>query len=311
MIIDVCFACDENYAPYAAVSLRSAVLHCPPEDALRVWILNDGISKKTLRWFGEKFPKLEIHFIEVPAGLLDRVYIRNQHLSRVTYARLAMGELLPAYVTRLVYLDCDVLVRADLGELYRFDLRGKTLGGSVDWGVWLWRKQKTFLFPFDGEYINAGVLLVDLKNWRERNCGEKCFAYMRKPDYPILYEDQDVLNFTLHQDIALFPVKWNTMLCFPAKKVKTLGLPQAWPEALEKPGIVHFTSSDKPWWEQCSLPYAKEFQQLMSDLGIPFKRYSVRQKIMWVSRYWYYHPVFFLKPKFWKKWREKGWKTFF
>lgn len=221
-----------------------------------------------------------------------------------------MGDLLPGDVTRLIYLDCDILVRQPLGELWMFDLKDAVLAGAEDWGVWRWRKQKHFFFPFDRPYINAGVLLVDLEKWRVQKCGERCLAYMRKPDYPVLYEDQDVLNFVLRESIIKLPVKWNTMLCFSAEELRQWWFPASWLEALRNPSLVHFTSPEKPWLADSCLPYAYEFQAHMRALGLALKRTPVKKKLEMLVLYWWKHPVFFLKPKFWKTWRGKKWGTF-
>ena len=50
----------------------------------------------------------------------------------VIYARLMLHELLPADIARVVYLDCDMLVRAPIEALAELDLKGKPV---VDvWG---------------------------------------------------------------------------------------------------------------------------------------------------------------------------------
>lgn len=69
MKIDLCFACDENYAPYAAVTLHSAWLRCAPEDSLRVWIINDGISPRFNGGFATSFRKRKL-----PLSRLRKTY---------------------------------------------------------------------------------------------------------------------------------------------------------------------------------------------------------------------------------------------
>jgi len=307
MRIDLCFACDENYAPYAAVVLRSVWQTRKPEETFRVWFISDGITDERQAWIRRLFPKMEIHFRALPAGFMAGAPVVNKYLTRAAYARLAMGSLLPAYVSRVIYLDCDVLVRVPLGKLWAFDLNGKTAAGVEDWGVWFWRRSGEFVFPCSAAYLSSGLLLVDLKKWRETCAEARLCTYARAPKYIIRFEDQDVLNFALCGELGTLPAKWDVVLHLSREELSRRGAPQEWKEALEKPYVIHFATSNKPWKAECYLPYAEEFQAHMRALGIPIKRMN---KLKELGRYWWKHPVFFFRPKFWKTWRREKWRMF-
>ena len=311
MQIDLLFACDENYAPYAGVVLRSVWQTRGNEEQFRVWFISDGISATTQKQLKDWFPQMEITFFSLPDGFMAQVPVQNKHLSRAAYARLALGSVLPPEVTRVIYLDCDLLVRRPLGELWTFDLGDKIVAGVEDWGVYLIRKQGMFFFPPGEAYIGSGLLLVDVQRWREHRCEEKCLAYAASPAYPLRFEDQDILNFALRGRVALLPPQWDVVLHLSKEELRRRNAPEEWVFARENPFVIHFATFNKPWLKACSLPYAEEFQAHMRALGLRLQKLKFRIKITKLCAYWRRHPVFFLKPKFWVKWREKGWGSFF
>nr|QGT50862.1 universal stress protein A [uncultured Elusimicrobia bacterium] len=311
MKIDLLFACDENYAPYAGVVLRSVWKNRNLGESFRVWFISDGISEQTRVWLKNTFVQMEISFLTLPSSFMADAPIHNKHLSRAAYARLAMGSVLPKSVTRVIYMDCDVLVRHSLADLWSLDLQDKTLAGVEDWGIFLWRKQGLFVFPAGEHYVSSGLLLVNVDRWRELDCEKRCLAWLSKHADEIRFEDQDVLNGALMGEIALLPARWDVVLHLSKHELAAKGAPAEWAEALDNPYIIHFASFNKPWREECSLSYAAAFQAYMKELGLPLKRMAWRVKWGKVLMYWKTHPVFFIKPKFWKTWRTKRWGVFF
>lgn len=101
------------------------------------------------------------------------------------YRLLLFSELFQNY-RRILYLDCDIIVTGDVGELFDVDLEGKSAAGVEDVGFrWLaYTKRAIFLDhkPYNvlnyctdvlgmkdpGSYVNAGVLLFDLEKCRQK-----------------------------------------------------------------------------------------------------------------------------------------------
>ena len=77
----------------------------------------------------------QIYFLSVPFDKFPQLELTHDHLSRATFGRLMMGELLPDSLERVIYLDCDVLVLSSLRPLAEIDLHGKVLGAVEDLGV--------------------------------------------------------------------------------------------------------------------------------------------------------------------------------
>ena len=58
-------------------------------------------------------------------------------------------------------------------------------------------------------YFNAGVLLVNLRYWRENNLSESFFEIINKYPERLRYHDQDVLNIVLKEIKLTLPLKYN------------------------------------------------------------------------------------------------------
>lgn len=71
---------------------------------------------------------------------------------------------------RILYLDNDVICRKDCSEFYYQDITNDELVGVLDYyGKWFFRNN---IFKMD--YINSGVLLLNLKKIKESNLFKKC-----------------------------------------------------------------------------------------------------------------------------------------
>ncbi len=310
--IHLCFACDENYIRYAAVALYSALCSRARGDSFCVWIISEGISQKVRHWFVSLFPAEEIYFIDLPSDFMHGAPLLNAHLSHAAYARLALGTLLPQSVKKVVYLDCDLLVFSSLRPLACWNLQGKAVVGVEDWGIALLRKEGQFLFPWPQDpYIGSGLLVVDLVRWREIGAQKCCEHYVAAPLYPIRFEDQDVLNFALHGHVGVLPPEWDVCFHLSEEQLLRRKAQSEWIHAMRAPKVVHFATAKKPWKEEFYPPYTQIFRQYMALLGVPLERLSLQQKLSSLWAYWVKHPVFFIKPSFWKKWNRHRWAVFF
>lgn len=237
--IHVFLSSDENYVPHLAVAVASIVDNAAQEDRVSFHVLACGFSADTRRElsriasrrdfpvsFVETRPEMH-HFAEqVATPKPDNI------LPDMTYFRLMIGTLFPE-LDRLVYLDCDLVVRKSLGPLWKTPLYGKMLGAVEDQGRDEKLANEKRILGAD-PYLNSGVLLVDLEAWRageaERRFVEFAGAHRDLPRY---WHDQSLLNAVLKDDVLFLDRTWNSMVSTPG------GIP-------EDPAIIHYTYS-KPW----------------------------------------------------------------
>lgn len=88
---------------------------------------------------------------------------------------------------RILYLDTDVLCRGDFKEFYYSDITDIEIAGVPDrYGKWF------FGNVFKHDYLNSGVLLMNMSNIRKSGLFEKCRSLCR--DKKMFMPDQSALN---------------------------------------------------------------------------------------------------------------------
>lgn len=144
----------------------------------------------------------------------------TEYCSKGYYYRLLMGHLLPQEITTVLYLDLDLYVFCDIRELFKFQLGDNILGGTQDMGFSASLALTTLPFVIKArhpgqpdillnirDYINSGVLLINLKAWRENNVTERCFEANTK--WIPKYLDQCLINIVCKDKITYLDWEWN------------------------------------------------------------------------------------------------------
>lgn len=97
------------------------------------------------------------------------------------------ADIVPQIPDKILYLDSDVLCRADCSELYKLDIGNVEIAGVPDkYGKWF------FGNIFIHDYLNSGVLLMNMENIRKNGLFQKCREMCR--DKRMFMPDQTALN---------------------------------------------------------------------------------------------------------------------
>jgi len=103
---------------------------------------------------------------------------------------------------RILYLDTDVLCRGDLSGLYGTDIEGAEYAGVLDhYGSWFFRRR-----PFRRDYVNSGVLLLNMGLIRRSGLFRRCRDMCREKK--MFMPDQSAIN-KLTAVKVLLPRKFN------------------------------------------------------------------------------------------------------
>jgi len=204
-------------------------------------VLSDGFAEATKERVRDSLPKgsASIRWIPVNILLFQEFWTRDD-VSKMTYARLLIPKVFPDTVSKVLYLDTDILVLDDLTPLWETNLDGAILGAVLDNLDPHFKSGKPGYeeAPRVGNYFNAGVLLIDLDRWRKEQVSEKALAYMNNhPRTPFM--DQDALNFVCDGHWKRLDQRWNFHDCW-STSISHLSL-------CNRPGIAHFVSIMKPW----------------------------------------------------------------
>jgi len=228
--IHLVLAFDSQYAMPAAVALRSAIEKTPWR--VTVYVIDCGLLEEEKEKFRASIPKdsdVTLMFLRLPENSVA------VDMGPV-WAKVDMIDLLP--VERALYLDSDVLVRADLKQLWDIDLQGKKIGAVTDIG-----------FPQGHEeivrqpYFNAGVLLMDLAKMRGRIDDVKKLA---REMGDAKFRDQDCLNIHFSKEWMPLHLQWNAQGLGTYATMSSEDRDLLCLEEMSDPRIVHFTGPVNP-----------------------------------------------------------------
>ena len=179
MVIDVLMLTDNNYISQAKVAIYSVCKNTNPKAKIVFTILCnkdlDKMSRERLIALQEIFQNVKVNFYEVE----DEYFINAKSEYRVptvSYYRLISAKILNA--EKAICLDSDLVVEMDLAELYEIDLENYYIAGVRDLYVIshpnfeLWYAENYNLKSFS-DYINCGVLLMNLKKMRKDKIDRK------------------------------------------------------------------------------------------------------------------------------------------
>ena len=236
--ITLVFACDDTYAQHAHVAITS-VIRYNVKHKLRVFILVPIEFKYEKLMEDDLGQQCELVFIRVPAEMIGSVKVTG-HISETAYFRILIGDLLPPSIHRVIYLDCDLIVSGDIEPLWSIELGDKIVGAVPDAIVKSDENLKYRLgLQLNDEYFNSGVMLINLKQWRNLNIGAQVMDFCHNRWDLISYWDQCALNYIFRANYLVLDENWNSQQWYLSKSGK-----------LKKnliPTIVHFVTGRKPW----------------------------------------------------------------
>ena len=242
-IIVVC-GTDGSYPAPLSVMLRSAIDNLAQHFTLTAYVLYSEVSEADRERVSQSIPdgRASIHWINVDTSKIAGVPLWGR-MPVSTYFKLFLTDLLPADVTRAVWLDCDVLVRGDLGELWKTELAGCDAAAVQDQLVPLASSfggiaRHRELGISDSRYFNAGVMVIDLVAWRNQRVTARALEYLKRSWKSVVFWDQEGLNVALAGRWSELPAKWNHNVSLPFNRTRALHRP---------PSILHFAGMLKPW----------------------------------------------------------------
>jgi lipopolysaccharide biosynthesis glycosyltransferase len=253
--IVVC-AADNNYAMQLAVVARSAIEHLDRDRQLSLFVIDGGITPRNKRKIIRSIAsnRCAINWLLPNLELLADVPISG-HLNFTTYLRLLIPDLLPAHIQKVIYLDSDLIVNANLGKLWDMSLDGvdllavqQTAVPFVSSAKGLSNYQALGIAP-TSKYFNAGVLVINLEKWRQEKLGSKVLRYIEQNKSHIRFHDQDGLNAMLAGRWGELDPRWNQMPeVFQFNSWQESPYSETvYQQVLTDPYIIHFATAAKPW----------------------------------------------------------------
>lgn len=268
-------AADDHYIRPLAVTLHSAASHLGDGHHLHVILMDGGISAANFEGLRETLLDLPIsvNVLKINKQEVSDL-VTSHHITHTAYFRLLAGRLLPDQIKRVIYLDSDVLVKADLTELWDQPLGDQYCLAASDIAcpfVDAYEKQRqapeiTKSIPYLAAiapipnwrqlelspvepYFNSGVMVLNLERWRREAIDRKLLKCLRVNASFVWCWDQYALNVVFAQQWGALPSKWNQgahVFEYPDETFSPIDK-ESFVAMRDNPAIIHFTTEFKPW----------------------------------------------------------------
>ena len=254
LIVDIAMIGNEGYKVPALTTLVSMKKNKKSDSIYRVRFITDKDSNladlKELE--SEDF---QIDIIAIDIEKYKRYDYVNSNIRSATSVSLAKFELwqLITDSEKCLYLDCDLIIKEDLGKLFSTNLKGHPIAAVVDSGSIYYKHNYVKKCK---NYFNSGVMLLDMNQLREINATEQLIECKRKLTDSLLM-DQDAFNVVFDNKILALPVKYNFLLINLIRSTGNWTMDQinetyktsyrSLNEICDDATIIHYASKDKPW----------------------------------------------------------------
>ena len=236
---NVAYCFDKKYQQHFGASVMSLLLNYRGDASLlQIFAITDQFDSQLEENVGilNSMFKSTIKVLVLSESILNDIVRlplpRFIHVSMASYFRLFLPQILPEDVEKVLYLDCDTIILDSVTDLIDTDLAGNAVAGISE------------MKPLESSrrigtknYINTGVLVLDLAAWRKDNISQQCIDWLVAYPEKAKYSDQCAINATNDNRTRLLDEKWNRYV-FSRENAE------------DGPGnsrILHFVASDKPW----------------------------------------------------------------
>lgn len=240
-VIPIFFAVDDGYIPFLAVALQSLIENSSKNYYYSIKILYTNIEEENKQKISKyKKENVNIEFVDLNyyiKKVKDKLYTRDYY-TKTTYFRLFIPNLYPQY-DKAIYLDSDIVVLVDIAELYNVNMGNNLIAAAPDDVIQTTKVFQEYVEKVVGvadyrNYFNAGILLMNLDEFRKFNFQEK-FLYLLETIKFTVAQDQDYLNRLCKGKVKIIDKAWDRM---------PIAIDDMKEEDIK---VIHYNLAYKPW----------------------------------------------------------------
>jgi len=219
--IEILLVSDSKYAAFLATTILSIVKSAARSDAFRFHIVDGGLTPNDLAKLDAMSQELgaEICWYRPDANQYQREFdvASGTAFPVIVNYRLFAAQFLPKTMTKILYLDVDVIALKSLRSLWEYPLDDSLCAAVPDTNI-AQKRLNTIEFPSDRQYFNSGVMLINLQKWRDENWDQIFLTILADKKNVLSFPDQDVLNLAAaRSSYAQLDKLWN---CLPRDYVE-------------------------------------------------------------------------------------------
>ena len=260
--IPIFFTIDDSYAPFLAVALNSAIKNSDPQRNYKAIVLYQDLGADNIsRLQSLQTENFKIELMPIRANmeaLDDRMSnrLRCDYFTLTIYFRLFIPSMFPQY-DKGIYIDSDVVLTDDIAKRFDIDIGENYIGACNDLSIADIPPLVAYTEKAVGvnakEYINSGVLLMNLKKMRDDDLEGHFLSLLNKYHFDSIAPDQDYLNAMCNGKIYYLEEKWDTM-------------PNDAKPMLTETSLIHYNLFSKPWCYD-GIQYEEQFWNYAQDCG--------------------------------------------
>lgn len=245
-VVETALALDQNLEHMIPVVLQSLVDHTSRE--VNAHVMTRGLGNAFRERMGKLFPEINFTFYNFDEVNYGKDIALLSHISVSTMDRLFLPEMLKD-LDKVLYLDIDILIQADVGELYDLNLGDNIFAGKrtrlKSWAnmirpitratlhfapekAWDIRKRLHDKADLTSRTFNAGILVLNLEIMRAENFTAEHMYLVEQ----CRMNDQDVFNIYSRDRVLEIDSEWNHV---PSQDFNA------------SPKIIHWAGPAKPW----------------------------------------------------------------
>ena len=260
--IPIFFTIDDAYAPFLGVALNSAVKNSSADRKYKAIVLHENLSDaniKKLKALASDNFKIELTPMKANFEVLDDRMsnrLRCDYFTLTIYFRLFIPAMFPEY-DKGIYIDSDVVLTDDIAKLFDTDIGDNFIGACNDLSIAdippLVAYTENAVGVKGKEYINSGVLLMNLKKMRECDFEGHFLNLLNTYHFDSIAPDQDYINAICNGKIYYLDEVWDAM-------------PNEAKPPIKDTKIIHYNLFSKPWCYD-NIQYEEFFWKYAEDSG--------------------------------------------
>ncbi len=277
--INFAYAFDNIYYYITHVSMKSIMLNQKSNTFIKFYILvSENIyeqQKPVISRICEEHKNCNITFLILKKQFKE--FSPTGRIKRTTaiFYRLILQNLIPTE-KKILYFDCDTIIYRDLNIIYNYNITNKYYIGRYE-GKPLKKYRKKLK-----DFINSGVILINLELLRKDNIFPKIYRFLRKYNGHLSFLDQDAINVVCNKKNGFFPSYYfGNDLCNLNNIIKINMLNKKQNHNIKniaEPYIFHFTRYEKPWHGISK----NGFHMVCCDFFIRFYEYAKKSSYYFV-----------------------------
>lgn len=285
----IVYASDSKYVPHMATSMLSVMETNGDNEKLSFCVLNNNIEKEEkckLLDLCEKYGR-RIEFINIEEHI--KMAQLQTSFNKTAFARLFIADIIQA--DKALYLDCDTVICDSLKPLFELDMKDNLIAGVQD--TVSSKLRMVVGLEYNEPYVNSGVLLMNLKLWREFDIQTRFIECIKKFKGNVPHNDQGIINAVCHNNAYILEAKYNmqdTMLFYTSDQLRKLFDMSCYYDSelfeanKKNPTIIHYTEAHygRPWFNDSNHPYSKRYldyrKKLIGYWEMPKEKSTIKKR---------------------------------